>query len=306
MEDTQQRPPSTAKRGGWFRVEHEALQLIEDGCDPKRRLAALGAYTVLLRVANEHRASTFDAARKEIAAKAGMSVDTLDRAARELVTLGLLAVERGVRGGVNRWTLVATSSWGSRSERPGSPQRAVGVAAQSGSIARASSLRSERSGVPSERHLQEQQEEKKTPDGANGLSRTADYVGGEELLLTHHAAVIERHSGVRLRPPSSADREAASDLLARLGDDWAARLVELLTFALARPFWASKVATVAGLHRNVDGLAAESAAAGGDGRQMEECVYCDERKPCRWEPRGFHNGWWCDDCCEEMAGAAAG
>jgi hypothetical protein len=122
------------KRGGWFKVEHAALQLIEDSVAPRQRPYVLAAYTMLLRLANENRrSSVFEASNRQIAEMAGMSKDTFERVMPELVALGLVVREKGTRGDANRWTVAAESGWGSRRERPSEPLGAAGVAATSGS-----------------------------------------------------------------------------------------------------------------------------------------------------------------------------
>lgn len=156
---------------GWFRVEHEALALIEERC--ARRLHAIGAYTVLLRMANERRAETFEASRREVASRAGMSVDALDRAVRELSEIGLATREKGRRGGVNVWTIRAL---GCRSQRQGVPPRAVGGAAPSGSTR----ARHHYGGTTSASRGSEDVEDELRPVGEGGCSECGGlprYVG---------------------------------------------------------------------------------------------------------------------------------
>ena len=141
------------------------------------------------------------------------------------------------------------------------------------------------------------------PVGARSLDDSITTAAMEEestRLLDRHAEVVAAHNGASPRSPGKRDRDAALDLVRRLGDGWDGRLVEILTFALAKPFWASKVATVAGLGRSLDGLLAEVKAAGGEGREMKDCEICMEREPCRWEPPGFGSIWICEDCEDEL------
>ena len=99
-------------RAGWFRVEHNALGLIREYCDPKRRAYAITAYTTLLQLANDHRREPFfEMSAPYVAALAGISEDSLTRAVRELVRLGLVAKARGKWKGVSRWTVPAVAGW---------------------------------------------------------------------------------------------------------------------------------------------------------------------------------------------------
>jgi hypothetical protein len=88
-----------------------ALDLIRDHFEGRKRQSALCVYVAMTECANEQRSDTFTAARARIADKAGTTDRTVDEYAEELVTVGLLAVERrrpeGSKNLTNVWTLLA-------------------------------------------------------------------------------------------------------------------------------------------------------------------------------------------------------
>jgi len=115
---------------GWFRVEHDTVERIAASYPPRQRAYALALYTVLAKLANEHRGVTwFEASNKDVAAMAGMSKDTLERIVPWLVALGLVTRRERKRGATTCWRVAATSGHsggevaatsgqGSRYERP--------------------------------------------------------------------------------------------------------------------------------------------------------------------------------------------
>lgn len=84
---------------------HEALDLIREHFEGARLTTALAVYLGLTEAANRSGGAEardgFRATRKEIAARVGLSVDTLDRYAREFEEIGLIEVERKTAGTVN-------------------------------------------------------------------------------------------------------------------------------------------------------------------------------------------------------------
>jgi hypothetical protein len=238
------------EKRGWFPIEKAAMQLLREGCDPKRGASTIAVYSTLLEIANDARSSTVEATRNGIAALAMVNVDTVDRVVTDLAAIGLVAVERGTRGTPNRWTLLAPGVAASGGQ--GVPPQAVGGTASSGSTrARPRPLR----GLGGE--LRDVEEKKnKAPDGADSLSTSAENAMGEEALLAFHADVLAGHTGVPARQPSARDMEAAARLAGRLGSGWREPVDAALHFALGDSFWAQKVATVAGLERNIDSLLA--------------------------------------------------
>jgi hypothetical protein len=179
--------------------------------------------------------------REDVAALAGMSTDTLDRAVNDLVKLGLVAKGRGKWNGVTRWQVAATSGLEVPPTAESLPPRAAAATATSG-LSRA------RVGTT----LEEGEEEKMAPDGA-ALSPTDDNATGEETdaLLGLCADVVEEVNDLRPEP-SARDRKAARKLLGRLGPNWEERLETILRAGLADPFWAQHVVSVAGLERHLD------------------------------------------------------
>lgn len=92
---------------------HAALALIRENFTGAKRTTALAVYLSLTEAANRSGGAAardgFLASRPDIAEAVGISVDTLDRYAADLVKAGLLEVERRRFEGVNlpnRWVLV--------------------------------------------------------------------------------------------------------------------------------------------------------------------------------------------------------
>jgi hypothetical protein len=92
-----------------IRVTNAATARIAERCDRRHLATTRSVYFALLQLANDHRAEggAFSLARKDVAARAGVSVPTLSRAAEVLVRAGLLTVETGTRGQPNRWHLLS-------------------------------------------------------------------------------------------------------------------------------------------------------------------------------------------------------
>ncbi|WP_205697475.1 hypothetical protein [Conexibacter sp. SYSU D00693] len=217
---------STKTAGGWFKVHHDAWDLILRECAPSARQRALLVYSALTKLGNEHRAAVFDATRAKVAATAGgISVDTVDRAVPDLVDLGLIGYAPGKRGGESTWTV--GTAVGSRRVRQEVPHGAGGGAAPCGST-RARPLRGE----------EVEEEKKDAPDGARSLgiegTATDDLTG---RLLKRYLAAMERHLGRPPRAPSKTDVDRARALAARVGDDLRS-VDEVLAFALADEFYA--------------------------------------------------------------------
>jgi len=73
-----------------------------------KRQVAIAVYQAVTEIANEHRrAVEFEAARKDVAELAGVSVKTVDRCVKELEAIGLVEVTRRAEDGLpNLWTLL--------------------------------------------------------------------------------------------------------------------------------------------------------------------------------------------------------
>jgi hypothetical protein len=100
----------------WCFQTHAALDLIRASFDGPKRSTALAVYVCLTEAANRSGGAAarggFTASRADIAAAAGISVDTLDRYAAEFSRVGLITVERRRHQGVNlpnRWVLADPS-----------------------------------------------------------------------------------------------------------------------------------------------------------------------------------------------------
>lgn len=89
-----------------------ALEALRGAYSGSQRSTAIGLYTVMTEVANEQRQreGTFSATRRDVAQRAGMSRDTLDRYVKGFEDARVLEVDRRPAddGGSlpNRWTLV--------------------------------------------------------------------------------------------------------------------------------------------------------------------------------------------------------
>lgn len=102
------------RRRPFFYQTHDALDLIRERfTGPRERSTAIALYVCLTEAANlyggEAARDGFEVTRRDLAANAGVSVDTFDRYARAFTELGLLDVERRKVGNVNlpnRWVLL--------------------------------------------------------------------------------------------------------------------------------------------------------------------------------------------------------
>jgi hypothetical protein len=116
-------PTGKRRRLPFFQVTKDAMRTIRVQVDPKRRCDAISLFTTLAELANDQRGDVVEnVSRKVIAELAGFSPDTLDRAAKELAKIGLLAVEIGRQyGQANRWVLLSPESEGAAASGKGVP-----------------------------------------------------------------------------------------------------------------------------------------------------------------------------------------
>jgi len=121
-----------ARRAPFCFQTHAALDVIRERFVGAKRTTAIAVYVAMTETANRNGGSvareSFRASRKEIADRAGVSVDTLDRYAADLAEAGLIEVERERVGTVNlpnRWSLVEPPV------RTGAPPSRTGAATPS-------------------------------------------------------------------------------------------------------------------------------------------------------------------------------
>jgi hypothetical protein len=98
-------PVQDRRRSPFCYQTHDALDALRAHFEPGKRATALGIYLVLTETANRHGGEQarggFTARRKEIAALAGVSLDTLDRYIAGFVEAGVLEVTKTREGAVN-------------------------------------------------------------------------------------------------------------------------------------------------------------------------------------------------------------
>lgn len=105
------------RESGFCYQTRDALAVIREAFAGTRRTTALAVYLTFTDVANEKGGSKarggFDATRADIAEATGVSLDTLDRYAKEFVKIGVLKVQRhriGKANLPNTWALCTPTS----------------------------------------------------------------------------------------------------------------------------------------------------------------------------------------------------
>jgi hypothetical protein len=255
----QDRQRAGKAKGGWFKVEHAALQTIKVH-EPKRFGHVRGVYVAMLELANEQRnvgaKGECEASANDIAAVSGFSAATVKRALPVLVQVGLLRkVERGTRGATNRWLVVGSEGASERvsESRPPVPGE-LGFGSE-GASTRARPIHGEE---------KTEEEEKNAPDGAGSLSAGSSSEGDVAAAIAQaHSDLVATHTKVRPRPPTARDREAAADLARRLDPaDWREQLDLALRVGLdGNDYMRGAVVTLAGLARHVNELVARAERA---------------------------------------------
>lgn len=136
---------------------HGALDAIRSHFEGPKRTTAIAIYVALTETANRNGGASvrenFRASRKEVAERAGVSVDTLDRYVGGFAEIGLLEVERERVGSVNlanRWSLREPDRTGAPPSRTGAATPSRTDAATPSRTGAARTTRSELQEVPKE------------------------------------------------------------------------------------------------------------------------------------------------------------
>lgn len=192
-------PVIDRRRGPFCYQTHEALDAIRALFDPGKRATALGIYLVLTEVANrdggEIARGGFTARRKEIAALAGVSLDTLDRYIGGLVEAGVLEVTKARTGPVN-----LPNVWVLRDPPDAPPSRTSGVTLEPRDAARVAAPQ----GHKELEELQELEKKKDptariAPDAAIQPPKLTKIDGRDVAFDTLAAACQIREGSPRLR-----------------------------------------------------------------------------------------------------------
>ena len=121
---------ATRRRKPFFQVTKADVRALEEACERKHLATTRSVFFAIAELANDHRhEDSFELARKDLGAKAGVGMTALDGAIKTLVKAKLVKVEGGQRGQSNRWTLVdqgyPLSGEGVPAERVGGTRSAV-------------------------------------------------------------------------------------------------------------------------------------------------------------------------------------